>query len=220
MTPETSHAVDRELERLLLSADPPFGAALEASAAAGLPAIAVSPLYGKMLHILVQAIQARRVLEVGSLGGYSTLWLASALPAEGRVITLEIDPKNAAVATENLRRFGLLDRVEIRIGPAVQSLDAMRPEDGPFDLAFIDADKQNNPAYLAHAVRLSRPGGLIVLDNVVRAGAILDPNADVNAAGARNGLEWLAQEPRVAATAIQTLGVKGYDGFALAWVKV
>ena len=222
MSEATWRAVDDYYSGLLLDPDAALDAALEANAAAGLPAIDVSPAQGKMLHLLARAIGARRILEIGTLGGYSTIWLARAVQPDGQieggsVVTCEIDPHHARVAAENVARAGLADTVDIRVGPALQTLAGLT---GPFDLAFVDADKPSNAEYFAHALRLSRPGGVIVVDNVVRNGRVLDPSggaADV--AGTRRFAEVLAAEERVDATVIQTVGGKGYDGFALAVVK-
>jgi len=213
-------AVDRYFTERLLPADPVLEAALEASAAAGLPSINVSPVQGKFLHLLALTKGASRILEIGTLGGYSTIWLARALPIGGRLVTLELEPKHAVVARANLDRAGLRERVEIRLGPATESLAQLQAEGAePFDLIFIDADKPNNPAYLKWAVKLARRGSLIVVDNVVREGEILDPaSADPNVQGTRALFELLSAEPRLASTAIQTVGSKKYDGFAMAVV--
>lgn len=209
-------AVDDHLTAVLVGPDAALDAALAANRAAGLPPIDVSPTEGKLLHLLARLVGARRVLEIGTLGGYSTIWLARALPAGGRVVSLERDPRHAAVAADNLARAGLADVVEIVVGPARETLPTL---DGPFDLVFVDADKPANPAYLAHAVRLSRPGTLIVVDNVVRGGRIADPaDTDPAVVGSRAVLEALAAHPRLTATAVQTVGAKGHDGFALALV--
>jgi len=195
-------------------------AALEANAAAGLPSIDVAPNQGKLLHLLALATGARRVLEVGTLGGYSTLWLARALPAGGRIVTLEFQAKHAEVARKNLDRAGVGKKVEIRVGPAAESLAALvRGKVKPFDLIFIDADKPNNPVYLKFALKLARRGTVIMIDNVVREGAIADARSkDPAVLGTRAMFDMLAAEPRLTATAIQTVGSKGYDGFALAVV--
>jgi predicted O-methyltransferase YrrM len=209
--------VDRYFEAQLVPSDPDLDAALADSAAAGLPPIQVAPNQGRMLQILAAATGARRILEIGTLGGYSTIWLARALPAGGRLLSLEIDPRHAEVATANLARAGLAGVAEVRVGAALETLPALA---GPYDLIFIDADKPNNPHYLRHAVRLSRPGTLIVCDNVVRGGAVADPdNSDPNVRGTRELIEAVAAEPRLTATAIQTVGGKGYDGFVLALVE-
>jgi predicted O-methyltransferase YrrM len=214
-------AVDTYLADRLLGDDPALAAALAANAAGGLPAIDVSPLQGKLLHLLARSAGARRILEVGTLGGYSTIWLARALPPHGRLITLEIDFHHAEVARANLDRAGLGDRVEVRIGPALDTLAALAEEDGePFDLVFIDADKQNNANYVQAAIGLSRPGALIVVDNVVREGRVLDADSeDAMIQGTRGLFDILADEPRLDATAIQTVGVKQWDGFVVALVR-
>ena len=213
-------AVDRYLTDLLVPADPALESALRDSAAAGLPAINVSPNQGKLLYLLARLQGARTVLEIGTLGGYSTIWLARALPAGGRLVTLEADAKHAEIARANIARAGLADIVELRLGPALETLPQLAAEGrGPFDLIFIDADKESYPDYLAWSLRLSRRGSLIVADNVVRKGAVLDPASDdPRVQGARRFNELLAAERRVSATAIQTVGSKGYDGFALALV--
>jgi predicted O-methyltransferase YrrM len=213
-------AVDRFLTDLLVPPDPALDAALRDSDAAGLPAISVSPNQGKLLQLLARALGARTILEVGTLGGYSTIWLARALPPGGRLVTLESEPKHADVARANLARAGLADVVELRLGPALETLPRLAAEGrGPFDLVFIDADKPSTADYLTWALRLSRRGSLIVVDNVVRDGAVIDADsADPKVRGVRRFHEALAAEPRVSATAIQTVGSKGYDGFALALV--
>lgn len=212
--------VDEYYGDLLAPADEALTAALRANRKAGLPAIGVSPLQGKFLFLLVKMAQARRVLEIGTLGGYSTIWMARALPANGRIVTLEVDPKHAEVARENLRGAGVLERVDLRVGRALESLPKLHAEKaGPFDLVFIDADKENNAEYLEWAVKLGRPGTVIVVDNVVREGRVIDAKSrkgDVR--GTRRMTELMAKHPRLSATAVQTVGVKGYDGFALAVV--
>lgn len=213
-------AVDRYFETRLVRPDAPLDAALASSRAEGLPAISVTPAFGKLLQLLAQTVDARRILEVGTLGGYSAIWLARALPAGGRLVTLEVDPKHARVAAANLARAGLEDRVDLRIGAALDTLPRIEREAGPaFDLVFIDADKQNNAAYFDWALRLSRPGGVIVVDNVVRRGAVADADSrDGAVLGVRRLVERLEHEPRVSATVLQTVGEKGYDGFLLARV--
>ena len=212
--------VDTYLTGTLIPADPILEAALAANAAAGLPSIDVSPTQGKWLHLLAKIQGATHILEIGTLGGYSTIWLARALPPEGRLITLEYEPKHAAVAKENIARAGLSHLVEIRIGAAADSLAKLYAEDPtPFDLIFIDADKPNNPTYLEWALKFAHQGTLIVIDNVIRDGKIADPNdPDPSITGTRAMFEMLAANPRVSATALQTVGSKGYDGFAIALV--
>lgn len=212
--------VDRYFGDLLAPADEKLEAALKANGKAGLPSIDVSRMQGKFLHLLVRIAGARRILEIGTLGGYSTIWMARALPEGGRIVTLEVDPKHADVARANLENAGMLDRVDLRVGRAIDSLPILEASgDGPFDLIFIDADKPSNPEYLQWALKLSRPGTVIVVDNVVRKGKVLDarsPDKDVQ--GTRRMTEIMAAEPRLSATVLQTVGTKGYDGFALAVV--
>ena len=213
-------AVDRYFTDRLLPNDPVLDEALRASAAAGLPAIQVSPAQGKLLEVLVRIQGARRILELGTLGGYSTIWLARALPPGGRLVSLEAEPKHAEVARANLARAGLAEIVEIRLGRAVDTLPRLAAEGrGPFDLIFIDADKGGYPDYFAWALKLSRRGSVIIADNVVRHGAVIDPaSPDPGVQGVRRMLELAAAEPRVCATAIQTVGSKGYDGLMIATV--
>lgn len=213
--------VDRYLADTLIPADHNMAEALDANACAGLPAIDVAPNQGKLLHLIARVQGAKRILEIGTLGGYSSIWLARALPADGQLITLELDPKHAAVAANNIRRAGLSSLVDIRVGPALESLEKLAAENpAPFDFIFLDADKPNNPNYLDWALRFSRPGTVIIGDNVVREGEIVDKNStDERVAGTRTFLEKLGTHPRLDATAIQTVGSKGYDGFALAVVK-
>uniref|UniRef100_A0A832I7T0 O-methyltransferase n=1 Tax=Eiseniibacteriota bacterium TaxID=2212470 RepID=A0A832I7T0_UNCEI len=220
MTDARWSEVDRWIAAALPHDDAALAAAREASAAAGLPAIAVSAPQGKLLHLLARAIGARRILEIGTLGGYSAIWMARALPPDGRLVTLEVDPRHAQVARANLARAGLAGVTEVRVGAALETLPRLAAEgEGPFDLAFIDADKPSNPEYFDWALRLSRPGGLIVVDNVVREGAVADPAADDPATrGVRRLFERVAAEPRVSATALQTVGTKGHDGFLVACV--
>jgi len=204
-------------ERLLSDANPVFEAILRANAAGGLPAIDVSPAQGKFLHLLVKIAGAKRILEIGTLGGYSTVWMASALPSDGRLITLEYAPHHAEVARDNIARAGLLEQVEVRQGAALDLLPAV---EGPFDLIFIDADKPNNPGYLDWALKLSRPGTVIILDNVVRDGRVTDASSgDRNVQGSRAAFDFFHDHPQLDTTALQTVGLKGYDGFALALVK-
>jgi predicted O-methyltransferase YrrM len=209
--------VDRYINTLFAPSDSALEGALQASEAAGLPAINVTATQGKLLMLLAQVRQARSILEIGTLGGYSTIWLARALPPGGRLITLEMDPKNAAVAQSNIARAGLSGCVEVRIGRALDTLPALAVEGrAPFDLIFIDADKQTYPEYFTWAVKLSHRGTLIVADNVVRNGAVTDPaSPDPKVQGVRRFFERIAAEPRVTAAVIQTVGSKGYDGFAL-----
>ena len=219
MNPERWTAVDRYLTDLLVPPDPVVEAALSIGAEAGLPPHEVSPTMGKLLHLLARSLGARSILEIGTLGGYSTIWLARALPADGRLITLEAVPERAEVARANIARAGLESLVELRLGRALETLSRLAEGGGPFDLIFIDADKTGNPDYLAWALELSRRGSLIVADNVVRAGAVLDAaGGNPSVEGVRRFLELLAAEPRVCATAIQTVGGKGYDGLAIALV--
>jgi predicted O-methyltransferase YrrM len=213
-------AVDRYLSDALVETDPVLDAALAASDAAGLPAISVTPNQGKLLHLLARVLGARRILEIGTLGGYSTIWLARALPAGGRLVTLEADERHAAVARENLKRAGMTEQVELRLGLAADSLaQLLAQRAAPFDLTFIDADKENTAAYFDFAVRLSRPGSLIVVDNVVRGGKVLDADSrDASVQGIRRFLDAIQSDRRVTATAVQTVGSKGHDGFVLALV--
>ncbi len=212
--------VDHYFSGKLLPRDDALDSALEASAAAGLPAISVSPNQGKFLQILVQIMGARSILEVGTLGGYSTIWLARGLGAGGRIITLEVDPNHAKVAELNVLRAGYTDVVEVRVGNALETFPQLAAEGhGPFDLIFIDADKQNIPAYFEWSLKLSRPGTLIVVDNVVRDGAVIDADTtDPSVQGVRNFIDALGAESRASGTVIQTVGIKGYDGFAFVLV--
>ncbi|WP_277313487.1 O-methyltransferase [Sphingomonas sp. AOB5] len=213
--------VDAYICDRLLGSDPALEAALRNNEAAGLPAIDVSAAQGKMLMLFARMVGARHILEVGTLGGYSTIWLARALPEDGHLVTLEIDPYHADVARANIAAAGVADKAEVRTGPAVESLAALQAEGGaPFDFVFIDADKPSNTAYLTAALAMSRPGTVIVLDNVVRGGAILDPgSSDPSVRGTQAAFEMLAAEPRIDATVIQTVGAKGWDGFVLALVR-
>jgi predicted O-methyltransferase YrrM len=215
-------AVDRYITDLFVPPDPALDAALQATADAGMPPANVSPNQGKLLYVLALAHGARSILEIGTLAGYSTIWLARALPAGGRLVTLEVDPKHAEVARANIARAGLAARVELRLGRALDTLPHLMAEGaGPFDLVFIDADKPNNTAYFEWALKLTRRGSLIIADNVVRDGAVLDADsADASVQGVRRFNAALAAEPRVAASAIQTVGSKGYDGLAIAVVVV
>ncbi|MDH7970600.1 O-methyltransferase [Sphingomonas sp. AR_OL41] len=210
-------AVDDYIVGHLLGDDRVQEATLVANAAGGLPEIDVSATQGKMLHLFARMARARRILEVGTLGGYSTIWLASALPDDGVLVTLELEPHHAAVARANIARAGFAERVDVRVGPAVDTLAAMiAASEPPFDLIFIDADKPSNVAYLKAALALSRPGTTIVVDNVVREGGILDASSnDDRIEGSRRLFEALAVEPRLSATAVQTVGAKKWDGFLL-----
>ncbi|HVR05597.1 MAG TPA: O-methyltransferase [Solirubrobacteraceae bacterium] len=221
MSDERWDAVDDYITELLIKDDPALDAALRASDEAGLPAIALTPPQAKLLHLIARVHGARRILELGTLGGYSTIWLARALPPDGRLLTLELRADYAAVAAANLQRAGVAERVEIQVGPALESLQALiSQQPAPFDLIFVDADKQGTPDYFQCALALSRPGTVIITDNVVRDGAIADPaTEDPRALGMRRFHELLAAEPRVSATTIQTVGAKGYDGFTLALVE-
>jgi len=213
-------AVDRYFGELLAPADEHLKAAQKANRKAKLPPIDVSPVQGKFLHVLVRITQAKRVLEIGTLGGYSSIWMARALPEGGRLITLEFEPRHAEIARANLRGAGLSDRVDVRVGPALSSLPKLAKSGaGPFDFIFIDADKENNPQYLEWALKLSRPGTVIVVDNVARHGRIIRAGSrEKDIQGTRRCLEMMAAEPRLSATALQTVGMKGQDGFAIAVV--
>lgn len=217
MTQTLWSQVDDYIVNSLLPSDPALDAALSASAAAGLPAINVAPNQGKLLSLLVSIQGARRVLEIGTLGGYSSIWLARALPADGRLVTLELSPKHAEVARKNLEHAGLADQVDIRVGRALDTLSELASEGSPpFDFTFIDADKASIPEYFSWARKLSRAGSVIVVDNVVRGGAVIDATStDANVQGVRRFNTLLSQTPGVSATAIQTVGSKGHDGFTL-----
>jgi predicted O-methyltransferase YrrM len=211
--------VDDYITATLLPADEALDAALKASDAGGLPAIQVSAPQGKLLHILALMNGSRKILEIGTLGGYSTIWLARALPENGRLITLEYDPHHAEVARANIERAGLANKVEVRVGAALETLPSLAAE-APFDFFFIDADKPNNPEYFRRAVELSRPGSVIIVDNVVRDGALADAqHSDERVQASRRLHDIMAAEPRVTATTIQTVGSKGWDGFAMARVN-
>jgi len=214
-------AIDEYVAEQLIGDDAALDAALAASAEAGLPAIAVSPPQGKLLHLLARSIRARSVLEIGTLGGYSTIWLARAVGEQGRVLSLEADARYAGVARANIARAGFAETVEVRVGPALDTLALIAAEGpAPFDLVFIDADKVNTPEYFRWALPRTRPGGLIVADNVIRGGTIGDPQSgDPGGLAARRLHEMLHGEPRVSATTIQTVGLKGYDGFTLMLVE-
>ena len=213
--------VDNYLVENLIPADPALEKALKSNQAAGLPTIDVAPNQGKLLHLLARIQGARRILEIGTLGGYSTIWLARALPSDGKLITLEVEAKHAEVARANIERAGLSSLVQLRLGPALESLLQLQKEGAkPFDLIFIDADKQNIPAYLEWSLRLSRPGTVIITDNVIRNGAIINAeDPDPRVQGVRRLFEMMSADPRLDATALQTVGTKGYDGFTLAIVK-
>jgi predicted O-methyltransferase YrrM len=213
--------VDEYLTDLLIPPDSALEAAQADSDAAGLPAISVTPTQGKLLWLFARLIGARKILELGTLGAYSTIWLARALPKDGRLITLEASPEHAKVASANLQRAGLTDRVELRLGRGLDLLPGLATEGiAPFDFIFIDADKVSTADYFVWALKLSRPGTLIITDNVIRKGAVADPRSkDASVVGMRRFFELLAKEKGVSATAIQTVGSKGYDGFAIAIVN-
>jgi predicted O-methyltransferase YrrM len=221
MTKTLWTAVDQYLVENLIPSDPALDAALQSNKTAGLPTIDVAPNQGKLLHLLARIHGARRILEIGTLGGYSTIWLARALPTDGKLITLEVEAKHAEVARANFERAGLSSIVQLRLGPALESLSQLHKEGAkPFDLIFIDADKENIPAYLEQSLHLSRPGTVIVIDNVIRDGAVINPeDPDPRVQGVRRFFAALAADPRLDATALQTVGSKGYDGFAIAIVK-
>jgi predicted O-methyltransferase YrrM len=220
MDQETWNAVDDYIVTTVVAEDAALRAATAASAEAGLPPIAVAPNQGKLLHLLALLGGARTVLEVGTLGGYSAIWLARALPAGGRLVTLEADPTHAGIARKNVERAGLSSAVDIRVGAALDTLPKLKDDPAaPFDLVFIDADKPNTPDYLSWAIELSHVGSLIVIDNVVRAGRVVDTaSEDPGIQGIRRTYDMLASDERVVATAVQTVGTKGYDGFAVALV--
>ena len=217
MSQDVWTSVDRYIAEQFIPEDAALAEALAESERAGLPAIAVSAAQGKWLHLLARAVGARRILEIGTLGGYSGIWLARALPTGGRLTTLELDAAHAEVARKNFVRAGVGDAVDIRLGPALQTLPTLR---GPFDLIFIDADKPGYTDYFGWAVQLARPGALIIADNVVRNGAVVNPaSSDTAVRGIQRFNAAVAAEPRVTATAIQTVGIKGYDGFAVILVN-
>lgn len=220
MEPNQWSEIDGYFSNLFAPHDAALDAGLADAKKAGLPEIQVSPPLGKLLHVLARSVSARAILEIGTLGGYSTTWLARALADGGRLVTLEYESKHAEVARRNLARAGVADRVEIRVGRALELLPQVERDGiGPFDFVFVDADKGNNPEYFRWALRLARKGTLIVIDNVVRSGKVTDAtSADSDVVGTRRVLEMMAAEPRVAATAVQTVGVKGHDGFAIAVV--
>ena len=217
MSKELWTAVDQYICGQLVPADPVLDQVLESSAAAGLPPIAVTPNLGKLLYLLARIQGARKILEIGTLAGYSTIWLARALPPGGRLITLEADPKHAEISRNNIAKAGLSQMVEVRLGDALEALPKLQAENcGPFDLIFVDAEKRDNPDYFVWSLKLSRPGTILVFDNVVRDGAVIDPsNTTPSVEGIRRFNELVAAEPRVTGTAIQTVGSKGYDGFAV-----
>ncbi|MGW5342036.1 class I SAM-dependent methyltransferase [Streptomyces sp. HUAS TT3] len=218
MDQQTWTAVDAYFEGLLVREDEALVGAVADSTAAGLPGHQVAPNQGKLLNLLARIHGARRILEIGTLGGYSTIWLARALPAGGELVTLEVDEARAGVAAANIARAGLGEVVDVRSGPALELLPGLLGS-APFDLVFIDADKPSNPAYLEWAVRLTRPGSIIIGDNVVRDGAVVDADsADPRVQGVRRFTELIAEHPRLTATALQTVGSKGYDGLVLALV--
>lgn len=221
MSQELWTAVDQYVTEGLVPRDPVLDEALKSNVAAGLPSIDVSPNQGKLLHLLARMQGAKSILEIGTLGGYSTIWLARALPSNGRLVTMEVEPKNAEIANANVKRAGLSSIVELRLGPALESLSQLQSEGAPpFDFIFIDADKQNIPAYLEWSLRLSRPGTVIITDNVIRDGAVINPeDPDPRVQGVRRFFEMIATDPRLDATALQTVGSKGHDGFALAIVN-
>jgi predicted O-methyltransferase YrrM len=218
---DTYDAVDAFVAQTLFAAeDEVLEAALADAAAAGLPQIQVTAPQARLLEILCRLVNARQILEFGTLGGYSTIVMARTLPEDGRLTTLEFDPDHAEVAWDNIERAGLADRVDLRVGAALETLPLLESEGaGPFDFVFIDADKVNTPAYFAWSLDRTRPGGLIFADNVIRDGRIVDPEADDDSAAQRTFHEYLTEEPRVTATTIQTVGAKGYDGFTLALVN-
>jgi predicted O-methyltransferase YrrM len=214
-------AVDAYITKELVRPEAVLDEALKSSVAAGLPEIAVSAAQGKFLHLIAKAMGARRILEIGTLGGYSTIWLGRALPEEGRLISLEFEPKHAEVARANIKRAGLDRKVEVRVGAAIDSLAVLVQEKAqPFDLIFIDADKEGYPSYLGPSLKLSRPGTLLIADNVIRKGAVIDPkSSDERVQGVRKYNAMVAADSRLSATAIQTVGSKGYDGFTMAIVN-
>jgi predicted O-methyltransferase YrrM len=218
---ETWTAVDQYFDDLLLPPDDALEAALKASEAAGLPQIQVAPSQGKLLHLLALTLGAKTILEIGTLGGYSTIWLARAVPAGGKVITLEADARHATVARSNFARAGLENAIELRLGKAIDTLPQLAHEGrGPFDLVFIDADKPSTADYFEWAMKLTRPGSLIIVDNVVRKGGVVDANnPDQNVQGIRRFVAALAAEKRITATWVQTVGVKGYDGLCIGRVN-
>jgi predicted O-methyltransferase YrrM len=220
MTKKMWESVDKYLDKMLIPQDSALEEALAAAAAAKLPAIQVSSVQGKLLHLLARTMGARNILEIGTLGGYSTIWMARALPEGGRVITLEADPKHAEVARKNFARAGVENKVELRLGKALDTLPQVAAEGlGPFDMFFIDANKSNMPEYFEWSLKLARKGSMIIADNVVREGAVLDAKTkDADIQGIRRFLEMVGKEKRVSGTALQTVSTKSYDGFALVLV--
>lgn len=214
----TPKDVDSFLDSIVIGEDPALSATLAASDAAGLPQIAVSAQQGKFLSLLAGAMGARRILEIGTLGGFSTIWLARGAGPQGRVVTLEYEPRHAEVARTNLQRAGVADRVQVVVGPALETLPTVSAE--PFDMVFVDADKENYVSYLEWAVKLARPGALIVVDNVIREGAVLSPEAtDARVQATRRTLQLMGEHPRLDTAVLQTVGAKRWDGFAIALVK-
>jgi predicted O-methyltransferase YrrM len=220
MSQEVWNAVDQYIVDALFDEDEALSAAVKASDDAGLPSIQVTAPQGRFIALLARIRGAKRILEIGTLGGYSTIWLARAMPGDGRLITMEIDPKHARVAAQNLQRAGVAGKVDLRVGDARELLvELERENQAPFDLFFIDADKPGNPVYFEAAMRMSRPGSVILVDNVVRDGKVADPSStDASVQGVRRLNEIMAANPRIEATVIQTVGVKGYDGLAIALV--
>ena len=216
MNQKVWEAVDQYLDKMLIPPDPAMKDALAAAAKAKLPAIQVSSMQGKMLHLMALMMGARKILEIGTLGGYSTIWMARALPEDGRIITLEADPKHAEVARKNFARAGVESKVELRLGKALDTLPQVAADGlGPFDMFFIDANKSNMPEYFEWSLKLARKGSLIIADNVVREGAVLDAKSkDADIRGVRRFLEMVGKEKRVSGTALQTVSTKNYDGFA------
>jgi predicted O-methyltransferase YrrM len=221
MNQNTWSSVDSYFSEMLVVEDDCLKKAIKDSEAAGLPPHNVAPNQGKLLHLLAKMQGAKTILEIGTLGGYSTIWLARALPRDGRLVTLEADPKNAAIASANLNRAGLSSIVSVRVGQAAETLRSMIAQrEGPFDLIFIDADKPSNPVYLEQSIELSHIGTVIIVDNVVREGEVVNPTSDdTKVQGVRAFFEIMSADPRLSATAIQTVGIKGYDGFSLAVVN-
>lgn len=221
MSQDAWRDVDQYLSEQLVQQDAALTETLASSEREGLPAIELAPTHAKLLHLLARMVGARRVLEVGTLGGYSTTWLARAVPADGTVVTCEFEPHHAQVAERNLANAGLADRVQVRVGAALDTLESLVDEGAdPFDFVFIDADKANNPHYFEWALKLTRSGSVIVCDNVVRGGRVIDGgSADPDIVGTRTFLSTIGSDPRVDATAIQTVGLKGWDGFAIALVN-